>query len=206
MAVEISFELEILKTGQGHDKAPEKDQYHTDNAECTQWFADVENQWFFDLLETFSASTKDTPLRELVLQTYTFAQGNPRPEALLDRIAEDFHLQEGETVDDCVWFSFIRQGAESSVEFALHQLRRAYALADEVEFAGYHKLLKNEVSALEHLQAALTEPYAEWRLAYLSVDFARLPSYRGQEKELAERMAEIVAQVTQIVKDVLNLS
>lgn len=39
-------------------------------------YAAEDSQWFFDLLETFSSSTKDTPLQDLVLQLYTFAEGS----------------------------------------------------------------------------------------------------------------------------------
>lgn len=163
-------------------------------------YAEETNQWFFDLLETFSSSTKDTPLRELVLDTYTFAQGSPHPEALLDEMAESFYLEEGKTVDDCLWFPMIRQGMETSLEYAFHQLQKAYFMADEGEFGGYHKLLKNEVAMLKNLQDALQLPYADWRLAYLAIDFARLPAYRGQEKERAERIKALRNEAKDAVK------
>ena len=163
-------------------------------------YAEETNQWFFDLLETFSSSTKDTPLRELVLDTYTFAQGSPHPEALLDEMAENFYLEEGKNVDDCLWFPMIRQGMETSLEYAFHQLQKAYFMADEGEFGGYHKLLKNEVAMLKNLQDALQLPYADWRLAYLAIDFARLPAYRGQEKERAERIKALRNEAKDAVK------
>lgn len=163
-------------------------------------YAEETNQWFFDLLETFSASTKDTPLRELVLDTYTFAQGSPRPEALLEEMAEGFYLEEGKTVDDCLWFPMIRQGAETALEYAVYQLQKAYFMADEGEFGGYNKLLKNEVAMLKNLQEALQRPYADWRLAYIAIDFARLPAYRGQEKERAERIKALRNEAKDAVK------
>ena len=97
-------------------------------------YAEETNQWFFDLLETFSSSTKDTPLRELVLDTFTFAQGSPHPEALLEEMAESFYLEEGKTVDDCLWFPMIRQGMETSFEYSLHQLQKSYFMAYEGDF------------------------------------------------------------------------
>lgn len=163
-------------------------------------YADGENQWFFDLLETFSTSTKDTPLRELVLETYTFAQGSPHPAALLEELAESLHLAEGKTVDDCPWFPMIRRGMETSLDFICHQLQKAFSLADAGEFAGYHALLEQEVEMTENLRDALEKPYAQWRLAYLAVEFARLPAYRGQEKERAERIKALRNEAKNAVK------
>lgn len=163
-------------------------------------YAEETNQWFFDLLETFSTATKDAPLRELVLDTYTFAMGSPHPEALLDEMAESFSLEEGKTVDDCVWFPMIRQGVETALEYAVYQLQKAYFLVDEGEFGGYYKLLKNEVAMLKNLQDALQRPYAYWRLAYLAIDFARLPAYRGQEKERAERIKALRNEAKDAIK------
>lgn len=151
-------------------------------------YAAEDSQWFFDLLETFSSSTKDTPLKELVMQIYTFAESSPNPKRLLQEMTESLFLAEGETVDACRWFPLIRQGAETTAEYAFYQLKKAWLMADEGEFGGYHKLLKNEVAAVEGFATALQKSYAEWRLAYLMIDFARLPAYRGEEKETAERI------------------
>lgn len=165
-------------------------------------YADEENLWFFDLLETFSTSTKDAPLKDLVLQTYTFAQGSPHPEAMLDEMEKGFALEEGETVDNCLWFPMIRQGVETSLEYAIYQLQKAWFLADEGEFGGYHKLLTNEMAMLKNFQTALELPYADWRLAYMAIDFARLPAYRGPEKELAERIKALRNEAKDAIKKI----
>ena len=87
------------------------------------------------------------------------------------------------TVDACGWFSLIRQSVETALDYARYQLKKAWQMADEGEFGGYHKLLTNEVAMVENFAAALQKKYADWRLAYLAIDFARLPAYRGEEKE-----------------------
>ena len=163
-------------------------------------YAEENNEWFLNLLETFTASTKDDKLKELVLQTYEYAEGSPDPEKMLDEVAESFALPEGGTVDDCKWFSFIREGVESSVEYALYQLQKAFTLSDGGGFDGYHTLLGKEVEMLKNLRAELDKPYADWRLAYIAVDFARLPAYRGQEKELAERIKELRNEAKDTIK------
>ena len=87
-------------------------------------YAAEDSQWFFDLLETFSSSTKDTPLQELVLQLYTFAEGSLNPKRQLEQLAESLFLAEGETVDACGWFSLIRQSVETSLDYARYQLKK----------------------------------------------------------------------------------
>ena len=163
-------------------------------------YAAEDSQWFFDLLETFSSSTKDTPLQELVLQLYTFAEGSPNPKRQLEQLAESLFLAEGETVDACGWFSLIRQSVETSLDYARYQLKKAWQMADEGEFGGYHKLLTNEVAMVENFAAALQKKYADWRLAYLAIDFARLPAYRGEEKETAERIKALRNEAKDTIK------
>jgi len=149
-------------------------------------YAEEENEWFLHLLETVTASTKDDRLKELVLDAYDFAEGSPEPETLLDSVAKDFALEEGKTIDDCRWFPFIRESVRNLVESALFQLQKAFRLSDGGEFDGYHKLLEKEVAMLKNLRDALEGPYKDWRLAYIAVEFGRLPGYRGQEKEMAD--------------------
>lgn len=163
-------------------------------------YAAEDSQWFFDLLETFSSSTKDTPLQDLVLQLYTFAEGSPNPKRQLEQLAESLFLAEGETVDACGWFSLIRQSVETALDYARYQLKKAWQMADEGEFGGYHKLLTNEVAMVENFAAALQKKYADWRLAYLAIDFARLPAYRGEEKETAERIKTLRNEAKDTIK------
>lgn len=73
-------------------------------------------------------------------------------------------------------------------------------MADEGEFGGYHKLLTNEVAMVENFAAALQKKYADWRLAYLAIDFARLPAYRGEEKETAERIKALRNEAKDTIK------
>ncbi|MBO5329342.1 MAG: helicase-exonuclease AddAB subunit AddA, partial [Anaerotignum sp.] len=165
-------------------------------------YAEEENEWFLNLLETFTTSTKDDKLKDLVLQAYEYAEGAPDPEKLLDEAAENFALGEGQTIDECKWFSFIREGVQNQVEYALYQLEKAFMLSDGGEFEGYHTLLGKEVAMLKTLRDALDKPYQEWRLAYVAVDFARLPSYRGSEKDSAEVIKELRNDAKDSVKKI----
>lgn len=152
----------------------------------------AEEEWFFALLEAFADAARDERLRELVLQAYTFSQGDPNPEAFLDAVAEGFYLDEGQTVDACPWFFLIREGVAAQVDYAIYQLERACAMAAAApDFDGYHQTLVQELESVRNLRNTLKQPYGAWRLAYLAVDFARLPAYRGEEKEFAERIKEL---------------
>ncbi len=165
-----------------------------------QLYAEENNEWFLDLLETFTASTRDDRLRELVLEAYHFAEGSPEPEKQLDAAAEGFHLAEGQTIDGCRWFSFIREGVQMQVDFALYQLQKAIELIEEnSDFTAYHTTLCNDMAGVQNLRDALDKPYREWRLAYIGVDFARLPSYRGEDKETAEMVKELRNEAKDVI-------
>ena len=166
-----------------------------------QLYAAEDNAWFLALLETFAPATRDDRLKELVLQTHTFAQGSPQPERFLEETADGFHLAEGQTVDDCAWFHIIREGVAAQVEYALYQLERAYALAKGAAgFEAYAKTLAQDLDGVHALQNALDKPYQAWRLAYVAVDFARLPAYRGEEKDFAEYLKELRNEAKDAVK------
>ncbi|MBQ9090652.1 MAG: UvrD-helicase domain-containing protein, partial [Anaerotignum sp.] len=168
-----------------------------------EFYAEEDNEWFLNLLETFTTSTKDDKLKDLILQAYEYAEGAPDPEKLLDTAAEGFALGEDQTIDDCSWFSFIREGVQNNVEYALYQLNKAIALTqDDAEFLPYHNTLHADAGYVNSLRNALDKPYQEWRLAYVGVDFARLPAYRGSEKEFAEVIKELRNDAKDAIKKV----
>ena len=47
------------------------------------------------------------------------------------------------------------------MDYARYQLKKAWQMADEGEFGGYHKLLTNEVAMVENFAAALQKKYAD---------------------------------------------
>ena len=154
-------------------------------------YADETNQWFFDLLEAFSPSAGDGRLREFVLQAYTFAQGSPKPDIFLDRLAAQYSLAEDEPVDSFVWFPLIREAVSDGLDFTLHLLRRAEQLASFSGFEGYHERLETELERVEAMRNALSGPFKSWYLAFAAIDFARLPAYRGEDKDTAKEISDL---------------
>lgn len=166
-------------------------------------YAEEENEWFLQLLESTTTSARDDKLKELVLSAYDYAAGTPQPKAALDSAAEGFVLGEEETIDDCKWFAFLREGIENQVEFALYQLHKAIEkIGEDPEFSAYRETLQNDAAGVEKLRQALQKPYRDWRLAYIAVDFARLPAYRGQEKAFAEEIKELRQEAKDTIKKV----
>lgn len=166
-------------------------------------YGEADNEWFLQLLEAVSPQTKDDRLRQLVLEAYNFAQGAPDPEALLDDAAEAYRLAPEGTVDDCRWFSLIREGAAAQAAYARVQLEKAlFLLRDAGDLAvAYGERIAAERDAVRALEAVLAkEPYEVWRLAWIAVGFDRLPAYRGQEKELAERVKELRNEAKDAIK------
>ncbi|MDD4843240.1 MAG: helicase-exonuclease AddAB subunit AddA [Anaerotignum sp.] len=144
---------------------------------------------FFRLLETFGEETKDSRLKDLLLQLYNFAQGYPDPMGLLGEMAEQFALEDGATVDSCRWIDIIREGIHGNVSFARDLLEKAMKLAASTSgFEAYLECLEKEAEGLECLQASLEFGYAQWHMAFIQTQFQRLPAYRGEEKELAEEI------------------
>lgn len=154
-------------------------------------YADEDSQWFFDLLEAFAPSAGDERLREYVLQAYAFAQGSPEPGALLDKLAAQYDIAEDAPVDSCVWFPLIREGVSAGLDFALYLLRRAERFASSPGFEGYQERIAAELESAGAMQKALSGPFKSWYLAYAAIDFARLPAYRGADKETAEKIKNL---------------
>lgn len=151
-------------------------------------YADEGKEWFFHLLETFSPDADDNRLREYILEAHAFAQSSPNPDALLDNIAAQYALAENETVDSCIWFPLIREGVSAGLEFAFSLMQRAEQLAGASGFEGYLERIAAEREGIEAMLASLSGEYKNWYLAYAAIDFARLPAYRGEDKETAEKI------------------
>ena len=148
-----------------------------------------EDEVFFRMLETFGEDTKDSRLKDLILQLYNFAQGYPDPMGLLEEMAEQFALEDGATVDSCRWIDIIREGIQGNVSFARDLLERAMKVAAATTgFEAYLECMEKEAEGLEELEESLEYGYAQWHMAFIQTEFQRLPSYRGEEKEVAEEI------------------
>ena len=166
-------------------------------------YAKEDNEKFLHLLESFTTSTKDDKLKNLVLEAYEYAEGSPEPEKLFREVVESFALQEGDGLEKCKWFSFIQEGVQYQVDYALHQLNKAVALArDDAEFLPYYNTLTIDLTYVQYLRDSLDKSYGDWRLAYVGVDFARLPGYRGADKDMAERIKELRNEAKDTIKKV----
>lgn len=150
-------------------------------------YQNPENDGFLMLLETFGEETGGSRLKDLILQLYNFAQGYPEPMELLEEMAEQFALENGQSVDSCMWIGLIREGIKGSVAFARYLLDKAMKLASTTSgFEAYLECLEKEDEGMEKLENALEYGYAQWHMAFIQTEFPRLPAYRGEEKELAE--------------------
>lgn len=160
-----------------------------------------ENLWFLQLLETYGQETRDQGLKDLVLQIYEFAQGYPEPKALLQQMTAQFHLEEGETIDHCPWTPIIRESINGTVSFALSLLGQARKMAvSAAGFDGYLERLEQEAEGVAGILTALKFGYAAWHQAYVMVDFARLPAYKGEDKEYAEEIKSLRNEAKEVVK------
>ncbi|WP_317854696.1 helicase-exonuclease AddAB subunit AddA [Chakrabartyella piscis] len=160
-----------------------------------------EDEGFFVLLETFGEDTKDNRLQELVLQLYEFVQGYPNPKKLLVEMAEKFHLQENETINHCPWISLIREGVLGYVELVEFLLDTAMKMASTTTgMDGYLGLLEREAEAVEVLKESLSGGYMDWHRAYVSIDFGRLPPYKGDDKEIAEQIKSLRNEAKDVIK------
>lgn len=147
-----------------------------------------EREAFLLLLETYGEPTGDRKLQELILQVYEFAQGYPQPKVLLERMAEMFRLRPEDTVDTCVWMQLVQEGIKNNVDFVRYLLKKAEdRIAGDGGFTAYAERLGAERAAAEELALALErQDYRRWHKAYVAMEFARLPAYRGEDKETAE--------------------
>ena len=97
-------------------------------------------------------------------------------------------MAEGDSIDQCAWMPLIGEGITNGVDYALYNLQKAYdRICGNGEFTAYGERLEAELEGVKALRQALENPcYADWHQAYVAVDFARMPAYRGQDKDTAE--------------------
>ena len=155
-------------------------------------YADTNSQWFFQLLETFGEETQDRGLKKLVGKLYSFACGFPQPKKALESMIEPFNLTGEETLDRCIWIGLIEEAIKDNVSFARKNMEQAMRLASSQSgFEAYLEFLEREDDGFEALEVALKErDYKKWHMAYLCIAFERLPSYRGEEKDIAKEIKD----------------
>ncbi len=157
----------------------------------TELFEDLyeqEDESFFSLLETFGNATSDTRLKNLVLQVYEFVQGYPAPIAKLHEMAAHFALTDTQSIDDCDWMPLIQHILLDQCAYAQSILKKGFQrISGDSDFTAYADQLTLDIQAVQTFQDSLaTIDYAAWHTASLSLQFGRMPSYRGNNKEIAE--------------------
>lgn len=143
---------------------------------------------FLSLLETYGDATSDKRLKNLVLQVYEFAQGYPYPVSKLQEMAEHFALSTAQNIDDCSWMPLIQSVLSDQCTYAQSMLEKGLLrIAGDSDFTAYADQLTQDMEAIQSFQDSLhTINYAAWHTASLSLQFGRMPSYRGSNKDMAE--------------------
>lgn len=163
---------------------------------------EAEDNDFLLLLETFGEATGDNRLKELILQTYEFAQGYPNPSAILEDMAAQFDFSETDSINTCRWLPLIQESILHQAQYAFYLLQKVLQrIASDPDFTGYTEHITEEAEGLSTLAQSLQMPdYAAWHTAFASISFGRIPSYRGENKELAEWAKNLRNEAKKVVE------
>jgi len=89
---------------------------------------DDPDQEFFNLLECYAGNRDDQRLQDMVLNLYNFAQSNPRPEAWLEEMAENFLVPEGIDFGETLWGEVLLETVELELQDMESKMKEAVRL------------------------------------------------------------------------------
>src|SRR5699024_7921045 len=84
-----------------------------------------ESEAFFQVVDRFSNDRNDTAVEKLILDLYTFSQQNPYPNLWLDRLADQYNIQDDWKEEDLGWLELLRQFIFYRIEGMIEEAKRA---------------------------------------------------------------------------------
>lgn len=160
---------------------------------------------FLELADRFSNERSDDGLMYLIEKLYTFSRSMPWPQVWLDRVAENYHIEETADIDSLPWAKEIIKALRIQLEECAGLYRTAVRLAKEPEGPeDYLPLLQEEGSLLDPLLEGASWKEIERQMALFSFD--RLPSKAKknmtvEELELREQAKALRDSAKKIIKD-----
>lgn len=141
-----------------------------------------ESDLFTTLVDLYGGQRDDSKLQELVLGLYRFASSNPRPQAWLQRLAEDFYLPEDLAIDRLPWMERIKEAIEEEMGSILSLLRQAAWLAQQPGGpAPYMKTLQANILEIESRQNCRQASWDKLYRSFTSLDWGKLSACRGND-------------------------
>ena len=163
-----------------------------------KYYSLEENNDFFSLIESYGENTKDTKLRELILNIYSFIQGSPFPEKWIDDMAEKFNISESEILDDSFWGGYIKKELEFELKGILETSKKALEIIHLPDGPlEYEKSILEDLCFIENLISALN--------VSLEFLYSRLYEYKfgiigRKKKESSEELQKMVSSLRDDVK------
>lgn len=159
-----------------------------------------ENEMFCKLVELFGNDTKDTKLKELVLDIHEFLLGCPQPLKWLDEMTEAFAMKNDTKIEDTPWAESIRQNIKENIAMMRYYLQQGKILAENTEgFEKYAIQLNMDCEMAENYKNIHSLPFRHAKKQLQQIYFEKMPSYRGEEKEIAKQIQEFRKKAKQSI-------
>ncbi len=150
-----------------------------------------ENELFCTLVELFGNDTKDTKLKELVLDIHEFLLGCPQPLKWLEEMTEAFSMKQHGKIENTLWAESIRQSIKESIEIMCYHLEQGKILAQKTEgFEKYALQLQRDCEMAENYKNIHSLPFRHVKKQLKQLSFEKMPAYRGEKKEIAKQIQE----------------
>lgn len=152
-----------------------------------------DNDWFLALLETFGEETNDSQLKALILDIHQFAFGFPNPKKALNQMIEPYHPKNSNSINQMIWIPIIQSALQHMVSNIKQLLQKAiYTAQQTIGFEQQIEVLQNEIQMCTDFEDSLSNiDYENWRRFHGYITFNRLPSYKGDEKDISSKIQSL---------------
>lgn len=124
-----------------------------------EWYGqgEEEQEKFFAVVDRFSSDRSDLQVEELILDLYTFAMQNPWPNNWLNKLANDYYIEDDWIESDFNWLNMLKEDVSQQFQAIQMEINEALRLAQTSD-GPYHYIdtiesdQENVTEAISRLQ------------------------------------------------------
>jgi ATP-dependent helicase/nuclease subunit A len=157
-------------------------------------YGKVDNEAFFNLVDSFTSDRSDLALQEIVRNIYDFAGANPLPDLYLQSIVDMYDVTSIEKIEDLPFLQSLLFDIELQLEGAREMIDRAMDLTKIP--GGPAPRAENFIDDLKGIDTLITAKKDSWNTLYQAMQtwsFSKAKMVKGDEyvKELTEKAQKL---------------
>lgn len=140
-----------------------------------------ENKGFLELIDTYTSYRGDENLKSIILKIYSYIQSFPFPEEDLEKMVEQFNLQDklNQDFSKTIWGKIILENVKETIQENILKLNVALKnLKKEMTLDKYVEIISNDINMLEKIE----ENTDSWDKVYELCTNIKFETWKSEKK------------------------